>query len=384
MNRLRVAILTHSVNPRGGVVHALELGSALTRLGHEAVVHAPDPKGHGFFRPASCSTVAVPASVASNDVFAMATQRIADYVDHFGVAANRRFDVFHAQDSISANALATLRQRGLVGGFARTVHHLDTFDDARLSALQGRAVVSADAHFVVSQLWRETLAARYALDATMVGNGVDTERYSPVPDGRDTVLRDRLRLGAGPIILAIGGVEERKNTVRIVSAFCRLRAARPSAQLVIAGGASLLDHRPYRAQFEAAWRASGMPEDAVILTGPVTEHEMPALYRAADALAFPSVKEGFGLVAIEAMASGLPVILSQIRPFSDHIPVPAALWCDPLCIRSIADAMEAALDPPRRRHLIAEGLRVAARHRWTDTAQAHLETYARLMELAHA
>ena len=47
---LRIAMLTHSTNPRGGVVHALQLSEALTSLGHDVVLHAPDSKGEGFFR----------------------------------------------------------------------------------------------------------------------------------------------------------------------------------------------------------------------------------------------------------------------------------------------------------------------------------------------
>ena len=53
---LRIAILTHSTNPRGGVVHALELGDALNRLGHEPRVFAPDASGAGFFRSTVCAT----------------------------------------------------------------------------------------------------------------------------------------------------------------------------------------------------------------------------------------------------------------------------------------------------------------------------------------
>ena len=49
MSKMRIAMFTHSTNPRGGVVHALELGDALARLGHEPVVHAPDTTGEGFF-----------------------------------------------------------------------------------------------------------------------------------------------------------------------------------------------------------------------------------------------------------------------------------------------------------------------------------------------
>jgi hypothetical protein len=63
---LRIAILTHSTNPHGSVVHTLAVADALVRMGHEAVVHAPDASGRGFCRPSLCSTVAVVASPAAH------------------------------------------------------------------------------------------------------------------------------------------------------------------------------------------------------------------------------------------------------------------------------------------------------------------------------
>ena len=90
----------------------------------------------------------------------MVETRIADYIRHFERAENRRFDVWHAQDGISANALATLKERRLIDGFARTVHHVDTFDDPKLRALQLRAITAADRLFVVSRLWHDWLAAQ--------------------------------------------------------------------------------------------------------------------------------------------------------------------------------------------------------------------------------
>src|SRR5487761_2302066 len=98
MTRLRIGILAHSTNPRGGVVHALELGDALARLGHEAVVHAPDAKGAGFFRSTICETVCVPASPFSGGIKDMVRARILDYLEYFRDPAHRQFDVFHAQD----------------------------------------------------------------------------------------------------------------------------------------------------------------------------------------------------------------------------------------------------------------------------------------------
>ncbi|MBB3770545.1 glycosyltransferase-like protein [Angulomicrobium tetraedrale] len=381
---LRIAILAHSTNPRGGVVHALELADALTRLGHEAVVHAPDAKGAGFFRPTRCGTVSVPASPVGTDIAEMVSIRIADYVNYFETPAHRRFDVFHAQDGISGNALAVLKARGRISGFARTVHHVDTFADPALMALQRQAIIAADRHFVVSRLWQDLLFETFEARPTLVGNGVDRQRFSPLPDGRETALAAGLGVGTGPIVLSVGGVEARKNTLRILEAFVALRALHPSAQLVIAGGASVLDHQSYQQLFAAALQTSGLPDGAVVITGPLPQADMPALYRLAHALAFPSVTEGFGLVALEAMACGVPVVVSHILPFTEHIGADEAVWCDPTNSGSIANALAAALDPSLAARLAAQGPVVAARHDWTATARAHLAVYESLAEPLHA
>jgi glycosyltransferase-like protein len=366
-------------------VHALELGDALCRLGHEATVHAPDASGAGFFRATQCATVSVAASPVGRDVTAMVETRIADYIRHFEPAARRGFDVWHAQDGISGNALATLRERGVIAGFARTVHHLDSFADPRLAALQVRAIAAADRLFAVSRLWRDRLAQEFHQVPHLIGNGVDTDRFSPAMDATDAALRALLDLPAGnKVFLAIGGVETRKNTIGILEAFLILHAGHPSSCLVIAGGASLLDHDAYQAAFAAALAASGLPQRAVIATGPLPQALMPALYRAADALVFPSVKEGFGLVVLEAMASGVPVVTSRIAPFTEYLGDGDAAWCDPHDAASIAAAMAAALEPQARAAFRTRGFAVAARHDWTTAACAHLPTYEALSEAAYA
>jgi glycosyltransferase-like protein len=382
--RLRIAILAHSTNPRGGVVHALELGDALCRLGHDATVHAPDASSAGFFRETLARAVSVQASPVGRDVAAMVETRIADYIRYFEPAERRGFDVWHAQDGISGNALATLKERRLIAGFARTVHHVDGFADPRLAALQARAIASADCLFAVSRLWRDRLAREFDRAPHLIGNGVDTKRFSPVTDAGDAALRSLLNLPAGEVFLAVGGVEPRKNTVRILEAFRIVHARHPSSCLVIAGGASLLDHDSYQADFAAALAASGLPDGAVIRTGPLPQALMPALYRAADALVFPSVKEGFGLVVLEAMASGVPVVTSRIAPFTEYLGDGDALWCDPHDAASIAAAMAAALASSTRADIVRRGFAVAARHDWATAAHAHLPAYGALSEAAYA
>jgi glycosyltransferase-like protein len=381
---LRVAMLTHSALPRGGGVHAMSLSEALEDLGVETVLHAPDSAGRGFFRKPRCAAIAFPVEPARREIADMVEQRIDDYVRYFRRPENRVFDLYHAHDGIGANALATLKEEGLISAFVRTVHHIDEFSDPRLVARQTRSIVTADALMVVSDLWREDLIARFGREAGVGGNGVDTCRYSPHADGSEAELRQRLGVGTGPVFLSIGGVEARKNTTRILKAFVEIHRARPDARLVIAGGASLLDHQPYQAAFGRELTALGEGASAVSLLGPVADPDMPALYRLASALVFASVKEGFGLCVLEAMASATPVVVSQIAPFVDYLDPSDALWCDPADSSSIASTMRQSLRSEVANRLRARGLVVAARFGWRDVAERHLPVYRRLREPVHA
>ncbi|MCX4198972.1 glycosyltransferase, partial [Methylobacterium organophilum] len=141
----------------------------------------------------------------------------------------------------------------------------------------------------------------------------------------------------------------------------------PGAQLVVAGGASLLDHAAYRNRCRAALAAAGLEVGrglAVVATGPVPQADMPALYQAADLLAFPSWTEGFGLCVLEAMACGTPAIVSDRPPFTEYLAPTDALFVDPADPHAIADAMAAALEPLTRARLRAAGLARAATHSW--------------------
>jgi glycosyltransferase-like protein len=381
---LRIAMLAHSTNPRGGVVHALALSEALTGLGHDVVLHAPDAKGHGFFRAARCETRPFPVAPAAPDMHAMIEQRVAEYVEHFSESPNRGFDLYHAQDGISGNALATLKARGLITGYVRTVHHLDAFADPRIARLQTRSIREADAWMTVSSLWRDRLRDDFGVDATVCGNGVDRIRFHPNLDGCEAKVRLSMGLSPGPLFLAIGGVEERKNTLRILEGFAQLVAIRPDAELVIAGGASLLDHSEYQQAFAARLAQMGPTAASVHRPGVIEDADMPRLYRLASALVFASLSEGFGLCVLEAMASGVPAITSAIEPFLSYLEPDDAIWCDSMSPATIADAMALALSEESARPFRKRGPSVAARFDWRSVAQAHEPQYRGLLEVADA
>ena len=372
-------MLAHSTLPRGGVVHAMNLAEALRAEAVETVLHAPDAGGFGFFRKAACETRAFAVAQAPRDMTAMVEQRIAEYVRWFERPENRSFDLYHAHDGISGNALATLKQAGLISGFVRTAHHFDAFADPRLEVFQSRSIRDADALMTVSELWRRRLAEDFGREAAICGNGVDLERFST---GDGDALRARWRLGTGPVFLAVGGVEARKNTLRMLEAFAVLASELPEARFLIAGGASLLDHGAYQSEFRAALDAKGALANRVVLAGPVADADMPALYRLAASLVFASVKEGFGLCVLEAMASATPVVVSRIAPFTEYLGEGDALFCDPYDPASIAAAMRAALRPDEAARRRARA--VAASHSWRAVAQRTMSLYRRLREPAHA
>jgi glycosyltransferase-like protein len=389
---LRIALLTHSVNPRGGVVHTLELADALHARGHQVTVFAPATPGQRLFRATRCAVELVPVERAAASVVEMVETRRAAYVAYLAQRLRvQPFDVLHAQDAIGANALADLCDAGAIAGFVRTVHHLDHFDDARLMAWQERAFRRASLVLCVSQTWRDHLLAEHGVPSSLVHNGVDLRRYSRERDASDARVAARYGLRPGaPLLLAVGGVEERKNTVRVLQAFIRFRETAPAAQLVIAGGASVLDHSASAREFDAIRRAANLG-DSVVLTGTVADAEMPALFRAADALLMPSLREGFGLVVLEALASGTPAVVSRIAPFTEYLDADEraghCCWADPTNVESIAQAMGRACDPAHAAALARGVPAVCERFSWPASAERHEVLYRAhhaLTESAHA
>lgn len=381
---LRIALLTHSVRARGGVVHTLELAEALVARGHRVTVIASAEPGETLFRPVGCEVALIRLPELVGDLVSQVRQRI----ETLALALPERlasggFDVLHAQDSLSGNALATLREHGrLSAPWLRTVHHLDTFPQPVLNRWQARAWQQADGVACVSDAWQQHLQSAYGCHAERMFNGVNLSRFHPAHRASDEALLDGLglRRGAGPVCLLVGGVEERKNTVRVLHAFAQLQRQDPAwwhAQLVIAGGASMLDHREARTAWSQALQALGLregPGEAVLRTGPLPDPVMPALMRRATLLAMPSLVEGFGLAALEALACGTPVLVSRRPPFTEHLAgCDAVAWCDPEDVGDIADGLARAAALPRA----VDVPQVCQRHSWSHSAALHDTWYRR-------
>jgi glycosyltransferase involved in cell wall biosynthesis len=118
----------------------------------------------------------------------------------------------------------------------------------------------------------------------------------------------------------------------------------------------------------------------VAVIGTVPEADMAALYRAADVLAFPSTREGFGLVVLEALAAGLPAVVSDLPVLREHLEDGRDCAMVPVeRPRPLADALvRVAGDPALRARLIEGGRRTASRYSWAACAEAHERVYGRI------
>jgi glycosyltransferase-like protein len=375
----RIALFTYSTKPRGGVIHTLELAAALQQDGHFVRVYALDKEGEGFGRSLPFEVQLVPAAAVLGGTDPLIQQRIQELWD-FLAAHPPECDIYHAQDCITANALVQLRQQGLIPHVVRTVHHIDQFNSPYLQACQDRSIREPDLCLCVSQLWQQALHVEYGVIALRVTNGVNQTRFSAQPTGREPHLKQQLGLSGWPVYLTVGGIEPRKNTLNLLHAFAMVLQQSPHAQLVIAGGATLFDYQDYRDRCLAFLQTSPIIlGQSLILPGVVEPDDLPTLYRCADAFVFPSLKEGWGLVVLEAIASRLPVITANIPPFSEFLTSESALLVDPEEPAAIAQAMSTVLNPNVATSLRQHSQLICDRYSWQRSAHLHQQHYETLL-----
>jgi len=376
---LRIAMLTYSVKPRGGVVHALEVSEALARRGHRVELAALARPGEELFRATAVPLRVVRHAPLEGPFDARIERMLEAYAEGLRpILAAGAYDVVHAQDCLSANAALALRDEGVIDRVVRTVHHVDDFTSPSLIECQQRSIAGPDRVVAVSQPWVERLAAEFGVAAGLVPNGVDPRRFRPAraaaerrADRRWAELGDRLA------VLTVGGIEPRKGSLCLLEGFAALRAALPARDplLLIAGGTTLFDYRDELDRFFA--RAAELDvERHVRVLGALAPDAIERLYRAADVFAFPSLKEGFGLAALEALAADLPVVASDLDVFRGFL-AHSALLTPVGDGAALAAAIErVASDELLRARLRARGRAVVRRYTWDASAAAHERLYA--------
>jgi glycosyltransferase involved in cell wall biosynthesis len=236
-------------------------------------------------------------------------------------------------------------QRAIPAGVARADQVICVSESARQGAIEHAGADPARTHTV-------PLA-------------VDHDRYRPADGDRPAEVRS---ICDGPYLLWVGALEPRKDVPTLIRAFEALAGEIPH-RLVLVGpdawGAEVITERI----------AASPVRDRIVRTGWISEDTKADLYRHADAFAYPSLAEGFGLPVLEALACGTPTVTTT-GSAPEEVAGDAALTVAPGDAEALAEAIGRALGGDAAR-LRAAGPARAARYTWEDTASRTVEVWRR-------
>jgi len=217
------------------------------------------------------------------------------------------------------------------------------------------------------------VSSKYAANEVRQRLGIEAGRVTVCAAGAPAwaaeIARARLNGGPGRAIAFLGTVEPRKNVRGLLEAYARLRQRQADAlPLVIAGGI----RDAARPDLERA--ATPPLAGHVEIRGYVSDTERRALYRDAAMLVLPSFDEGFGLPVLEAMACGVPVVISN-RGSLPEVAGDAARPIDPDDVNALASEMARLLDPAAAAGASDRGLRRASQFTWQACAESAMRAY---------
>ena len=197
------------------------------------------------------------------------------------------------------------------------------------------------------------------------------ETFQPIVDeARLDAVRDRYGIAkTDKVLLYIGGFNRHKNVLRLIEAMPTILAACPEARLMIVGrttGARFWDNID---ELKAGASQDARSSDRITFTGEISDEEMAQLLNASHALVMPSLWEGFGLPALEAMACGTPV-LSSDRGSLPEVVGNGGLFFDPENTDALtACALQILTDDALQRRLAEQALAQASTFTWDKSAE---------------
>jgi len=237
----------------------------------------------------------------------------------------------------------------------------------RASAVHADVLVCVSA-FTAARL---RVNCRPGAEVVVVPHGVDHERFRPT----DRLERDEEELAphgiAPPYIAFSGTIEPRKDVPTLVRAFASVAHAHPDLRLVIAGGDG------WGAEEARDAIAASGASTRVLRPGYLRHDTLVSLFRRASAVVYPSLEEGFGLPALEALACGAPLVSTRGSAVEEVVG-DAALLVPPHDERALGDAIEHVLDDAGvAARLRRDGPERAAKFTWDRSVAGHLDAYDR-------
>jgi glycosyltransferase involved in cell wall biosynthesis len=266
------------------------------------------------------------------------------------------------------------------------LHFEDTFtkrDFLQLKNWTGYSINKADAILTISQSSKKDILNSYKVDSkkvTVTYCGYDNELFQPVTD-QGKIDEVKLRYGIeGRYVVFLGTIQPRKNLLKLIEAFSKLSLSEKQGvasvhlpgvglKLVIVGKTSGEGRQGWKYQeiLEAPKRLG--IEDKIIFAGFVPSQDLPAIFSGAEAYLLPSLWEGFGIPAVEAMACGTPAIVSNVSSLPEVVG-DAGLLVDPNSVTQIEQAIRTiASDQKLHAKLAKMSLERAKKFSWEKMAK---------------
>jgi phosphatidylinositol alpha-mannosyltransferase len=354
------------MHPGGVTEHVRHLATTLRERDHQVTVLAPSSKvgdDHGipgYVRIGRSVPVKSNGSVARIALSFHLVRRVRALLD----ASD--FDVVHYHEPLVPSLPITVL-RFHDGANVGTFH---TQSQRNLGYYYGRPFLGRyfkrlHACIAVSVPARDFVSRYFPGDYRIVPNGIDTTRFRP-----ENPPLPELRTPGMRTLLFVGRMEERKGFGILLEAYAQLRRRRSDVRLVAVG------EGPQREGYERQVDSFGIPD--VLFCGRVGNDILPRHYTSADIFCSPATRgESFGIVLLEAMASGVPVLASAIPGFTAVIDGGRdGLLVPPKQPRVLAQAVEALLnDPALGAELGERGRRTALQYDWHRVADSVLDVY---------
>ena len=353
-------------HPGGVTEHIRHLGQWLRHLGHEVRTFAPssrrliEQETPDFYRIGRVFSVPVNDSVARITLSFHLADRVAQILDR------ERFDILHFHEPfMPALPLTLLRMSptinvGTFHAFAKSnigYYYGRPILRQYLKHLNGTIAVSGPARDFVQHYFPE-------IEPAVVPNGVDVGRFNPGHTPIRHLRDDRVN------ILFVGRLEKRKGLSALLRGYERLQERVPRTRLVIVGDG------PLRGQVEQYVSARGL--DNVVMAGRVPDEVLPRYYCTADIFCAPATgSESFGIVLLEAMASGLPVVATEIPGYLSVVEAGRdSLTVKPKNPVELGAALTVlARDPELRTRFGRAGVAKAQQFAWPAVAGRVIEVY---------
>jgi phosphatidylinositol alpha-mannosyltransferase len=360
-------------HPGGVVNHISCLEQQFTRLGHDVKIIAPGSKavytlGDRFIRIGTPRPLPVSGSIARVTVSVRLESQINE------VFEREKFDICHLHEPLMPTLCTTilrLKHTPMVGTFhASGGKPWYTMFSPIMKWYLDRWFRKLDGRIAVSDIALDYVNAFFPSDYTIIPNGIDTHHFNngvaPIEQFNDGKTN----------ILFVGRLEKRKGFEYLLEAYRLIKPEVPNCRLIQVGPGVRL-----RRKYERRIKRHKIPD--VFFTGYATYSDLPRYYKTADIVCFPATgRESFGIVLLEAMAVGKPIIASAIdgysRVLSDGV---EGIMVPPKNAGKLAEAiLKLSKDEKLRQQMAARGKPKAMKYDWSLLATRLLDFYTETLE----